>query len=96
MKERYIREFERKLLVEWIELVKKIDKLQSFICGIIYDTLDNEQKRLLKTQLCAMQHYSSALEERICSLMRKGRNVHKIEMEFEKEKIDNMNNKIIS
>lgn len=92
----HVRENERKILIEWIELTKKIDKLQSFMCGIAYDTLDNEQKRLLKTQLCAMQHYSSALEERICSLMRKGRNVYKIEAEFENRKIDKTNDEMIN
>lgn len=92
----HIREFERKLLIEWIELAKKIDKLQNFMYGISFDVLDSEQKRLLKAQLCAMQHYSSALEERICSLMRKGRNVYKIEAGFESKKVDKDNSKMIN
>ena len=73
------REKEYKLLEEYLELEKKIDKLQSFICGIAFDMLDDEQKRLMKSQLCYMQHYSVALRDRICSLMRKGRNVFKVE-----------------
>ena len=83
-------------MVEWIELAKKIDKLQNFVWSIGFDVLDTEQKRLIKTQLCAMQHYSSALEERICSLMRKGRNVYKIEASLEDKKVDKDNDKMIN
>ena len=79
------RELEKKLLSECLELEKKIDKLQSFMCGIAYDMLDTEQKRLMQVQLCSMQHYSSALQERICSLMRKGKNVYKIESDLKQK-----------
>ncbi len=57
-----------RLLTEKQELDEKLSKLNSFIAGPNFATVDTIQKSLLKIQASAMKTYTDCLDERILYL----------------------------
>jgi len=60
--------FKERLTKEYMELVEKINKLENFIIGDIFTSIDPIQQSLLKVQLKAMQTYEQCLTERMSAL----------------------------
>jgi hypothetical protein len=60
--------FEQRLTNELNELESKIDKLDSFVNGVVFDSVKEIQKSLLKVQLSAMITYRDCLKQRIKNL----------------------------
>lgn len=58
-------DFLTRLCDESDQLKIKIDNLNKFIIGDIFNTIDNSQQILLRIQLCSMQTYNQCLIERI-------------------------------
>ena len=56
---------EERVVVEKRELDQKIGKLEAFLCGSTFESLDIKDKSLLAYQLRVMQNYSAILGERI-------------------------------
>lgn len=67
---RWIQTREERLLTEYVELHKKRIKLEEFVNGIIFDTINVEQKPLLEAQLKSMTTYEQCLKERILLFMK--------------------------
>ncbi len=61
--------YQDRLKIEYEELNKKIEKLEAFIKGDIYKTLEFGEQLDMKEQLSVMQNYSRILLRR---LKRKG------------------------
>lgn len=61
--------YQDRLKIEYEELNKKIEKLETFIKGDIYKTLEFGEQLDMKEQLSVMQNYSRILLRR---LKRKG------------------------
>ena len=61
-------DFKERLTEEQMELGEKIYKLENFIIGDIFTSIDPIQQVLLKVQLKAMQTYEQCLTERMSAL----------------------------
>ena len=57
--------FKDRLYEERIELLSKINKLESFIHSEAFDKIEEVQQALLNIQLTAMKTYSNCLFERL-------------------------------
>ncbi|AWD91014.1 hypothetical protein [Enterobacteria phage vB_EcoM_IME281] len=57
--------FQARVIDEYAQLVLKINALEEFIKGAIFETLDIRQQGLLIAQLDAMGAYAHCLEVRI-------------------------------
>lgn len=58
-------DFKSRLLVEVTELKNKVEKLENFIDGDIYDTLPEIDRTDLKEQLNHMKNYLLVLNRRV-------------------------------
>ncbi len=58
----------RKIKKEKNKLDKKLGKLELFVRGTVYMTLNNDHKRYLVAQQDAMNRYSLALRDRIVEM----------------------------
>ena len=56
---------QERVVTEKAELDTKISKLDTFIHGTIYPTLDEAERMRLMRQFCHMKDYSNVLGERI-------------------------------
>ena len=58
---------QERVVAEKADLDEKIGKLDVFIHGTIYPTLDEAERARLMRQLCHMRDYSNVLTERIAA-----------------------------
>lgn len=57
--------FQARVVEEYDQLVLKINALETFVKGGVFETLDNRQQGLLNAQLDAMSAYAHVLAIRI-------------------------------
>jgi hypothetical protein len=58
---------QQRVVTEKDELAEKLTKLNAFIGGTIYNSLDSDEKIRLARQACHMKDYLDVLNERIAA-----------------------------
>ena len=60
-----MKEYEKRMMKEYEELYKKVEKLRKFVSSDIFRCATEDEQKLLSRQLAYMQGYLYALEERL-------------------------------